>query len=260
MYCTTWKKTNSLYTFQPGKLLVYTTVISAKPAVLCLKFPSRNTGQRWPCLLEMVHIALQKRQVPTTKLRNHLFVGESPLAFTIYHNRIWTEDRQIDSIYGISALGCDWLKKWATLPVFFSFLTSFSIIKQLDFCKPQPKHPVVSRLWPDPNQSGTFEMREKGPASAVAQDIDNSGNELSNLSYIDLFWGNPQLEMDAIVRAGERIPFSPTIFRNLEVGEEGSSQNPIVLNKEEDKENSLSRTLLSERPAELLRLLRSRIL
>ena len=42
--------------------------------------------------------------------------------------------------------------------------------------------------------------------------------------------------MDAVFRPGIDTPFSPTTFDNLSM--EGSVENPIVLDEEEDKENT----------------------
>ena len=114
-----------------------------------------------------------------------------------------------------------------------------------------------------PNQQGTFEMREDSLAIAGAQDMDASGYELSDLEHIEFFWEkNPQVELDGVCRPGiDRIntPFSATAFNDLEeMGEGGSSKNPIVLVEEEDKENSSPTTPVSERPTEPPRLLKSR--
>ena len=68
------------------------------------------------------------------------------------------------------------------------------------------------------------------------------------------------MELDAVFRPGiHRIdtPFSATAFNDLEMVEGGSSENPIVLDEEEDK-NSSATTPVSERPTEPPRLLRSR--
>ena len=65
--------------------------------------------------------------------------------------------------------------------------------------------------------------------------------------------------MDAVFRLGIDTPFSPTTFDDLSV--EGSVEQPIVLDEEEDKENSAPKTTtisVSERPTEPPRLLRSR--
>ena len=42
--------------------------------------------------------------------------------------------------------------------------------------------------------------------------------------------------MDAVFRPGIDTPFSPTTFDDLSM--EGSVENPIMLDKEEDKENA----------------------
>ena len=42
--------------------------------------------------------------------------------------------------------------------------------------------------------------------------------------------------MDAVFRRGIDTPFSPTTFEDLSM--EGSIENPIVLDQEEDKENA----------------------
>ena len=69
------------------------------------------------------------------------------------------------------------------------------------------------------NQQGTFEKREKVLASAGAQDMNTSGNELSDLEEIDFFWENPQVELNAVFRPGTETPFSPTTYNDLEMGE-----------------------------------------
>ena len=65
--------------------------------------------------------------------------------------------------------------------------------------------------------------------------------------------------MDAVFRPGIDIPFSPTTFDDLSM-REGSVEKPIVLDKEEDKENSppAPSTPESVRPTEPPRLQRSR--
>ena len=58
-------------------------------------------------------------------------------------------------------------------------------------------------------------------------------------------------------KPGIDTPFSPTVFDDLLMGD-GSVENPIVLDEEEDKENASPTTPVSERPTEPSRLLRSR--
>ena len=62
--------------------------------------------------------------------------------------------------------------------------------------------------------------------------------------------------MDEVFRPGIDTPFSPTVLDDLLMGD-GSVENPIVLDEEEDKDNVPS-TPESVRPNELPRLLRSR--
>ena len=107
------------------------------------------------------------------------------------------------------------------------------------------------------NQAGTMEMRDEVLSSVGAQDLDTSNYQVSDLEDIDLNSENSQLEMDAVFRPCIDTPFSPTTFDDLSM--EGSVENPMVLDKEEDKENSPPpSTQESERPNEPPRLLRSR--
>ena len=56
--------------------------------------------------------------------------------------------------------------------------------------------------------------------------------------------------MDAVFRPGIGTTFSPTTFDDISM--KGSVENPIVLDEEEDKENSAPTTTtpVSERPPE----------
>ena len=67
-------ETKSVFTFQPKKWLVSTTVKSAKPAVTFWIFFLWTKNQHLCCLAVTVtvHIALQERQVATTKKKSHL--------------------------------------------------------------------------------------------------------------------------------------------------------------------------------------------
>ena len=63
--------------------------------------------------------------------------------------------------------------------------------------------------------------------------------------------------MDAVLRPGIDTPFSPTAFDDLLMGD-GSVENPIVLDEEEDKENAPPPTTPEfVRPTEPPRLQRS---
>ena len=65
--------------------------------------------------------------------------------------------------------------------------------------------------------------------------------------------------MDSVFKPGIDTPFSATIFDDLLMGD-GSVENPIVIDEEEDKENAPPPTTPeSVRPNEHPRLLRSRV-
>ena len=101
------------------------------------------------------------------------------------------------------------------------------------------------------NQEGTMEMRDEVLSSVGAQDLDTSSYQVSDLEDIEFNWENSQLDMDSVFRPGTDTPFSPTVFDVLLMGD-GSVENPIVLDEEEDKEIAPPTT--TEPP----RLLRSR--
>ena len=106
------------------------------------------------------------------------------------------------------------------------------------------------------NQEGTMEMRDEVLSSVGAQDLDTSSYQVSDLEDIELNWENSQLDMDAVLRPGIETPFSPTTFDDLSM--EGSVENLIVLDEEEDKENAPPPTTPeSVRPTEPPRLQRS---
>ena len=63
--------------------------------------------------------------------------------------------------------------------------------------------------------------------------------------------------MDSVFRPGIDTPFSPKVFDDLLKGD-GSVENPIVLDEEQDKENAPPTTPVSEHPTEPPRLQRSR--
>ena len=108
-----------------------------------------------------------------------------------------------------------------------------------------------------PNQEGTMEMRDEVLSSVGAQDLDTSSYQVSDLKDIEFNWENSQLDMDSVFRLGTYTPFSPTVFDDLLMGD-GSVENPIVLDEEQDKENAPPRTPVSERPTDPPKLLRSR--
>ena len=90
-----------------------------------------------------------------------------------------------------------------------------------------------------------------------AQDLDTSNYQVSHLKDIEFNWENSQLDIDSVFRPGIDTPFSPTVFDDLLMGD-GSVENPIVLDEEQDKEYAHPTTPVSERPTEPPRLLRDR--
>ena len=114
----------------------------------------------------------------------------------------------------------------------------------------------LARVPITPNQEDTIEMREEVLSSVGAQDLDTSSYQVSDLEDIEFNWENSQLYMDSVFRPGIDTPFSPTVFDDLLMGD-GSVENPIVLEEEEDKENAPT-TPESARPSEPPRLQRRR--
>ena len=106
------------------------------------------------------------------------------------------------------------------------------------------------------NQEGTMDMRGEVLSGVGAQDLDTSSYQVSDLEDIEFNWENSQLDMDSVFRPGIDTPFSPTTLDDFSM--EGSVENPIVLDKEEDKEKSPPSTRESVRPTEPPRLRRSR--
>ena len=85
--------------------------------------------------------------------------------------------------------------------------------------------------------------------------MDTNGYEVSEPDDIECFWENHEFEKNAVFRLVIDTIFSPTVFKDLEMEEVGSSKNPIVVKEEEDMENSPLTILVSERPTEPPKLL-----
>ena len=85
--------------------------------------------------------------------------------------------------------------------------------------------------------------------------MDTSGYQVSELADVEFYCENDQLDVGVVHRPGTDTPFSPTAFDDLELG--GSAENPILLDEEQDKENSPPTTTpVSERPTRPPALLR----
>ena len=116
----------------------------------------------------------------------------------------------------------------------------------------------LARVPITPNQEGTMEMRDEVLSSVGAQDLDTRSYQVADLEDIEFNWENSQLDMDAVFRPGIDTPFSPTTFDDELMGD-GSVENPIVFDEQEDKENAPPPTTPeSVRPTEPPRLQRSR--
>ena len=115
----------------------------------------------------------------------------------------------------------------------------------------------LARVQITPNREGTMEMRDEVLSSVGAQDLDTSSYQVPDLEDIEFNWENSQLDLDSVFRPGIDTPFSPTVFDDLLMSD-GSVENPIVLDEEQDRENAPPTTPVSERPTEPPRLLRSR--
>ena len=74
----------SVFTFQPIKRLVSTTVKSAKPAATFWIFLLRTKNRQFCCLVVTVHIALPERRVAITKKESHLHFWRN---FSANHNQ-----------------------------------------------------------------------------------------------------------------------------------------------------------------------------
>ena len=89
-----------------------------------------------------------------------------------------------------------------------------------------------------------------------AQDLITSTYQVSDYEDIEFNWENSQLDMDAVFRPGIDTNLSATTFDDLSMEE--TDEDPIVLDEEEDKENSPPSTPESVRPTEPPRFQRSR--
>ena len=122
-----------------------------------------------------------------------------------------------------------------------------------------PKQPSsASSSYPQPARNTWNEGQSTFKWKCTRYGRKVSGYQVSaDLDNVEFYWGNDQLDVIAVFRAGIYTAFSPTAFDNLQM--RGSAENPIVLDEEGDKKNSLPpSTPVSARPTWLPALLRSR--
>ena len=60
-------------------------------------------------------------------------------------------------------------------------------------------------------------MRDEVLSSVIAQDMDTTVYQLSDMDDAETYWGNDQLYVDAVFRPGVDTPFAPTAFDDLEM-------------------------------------------
>ena len=174
------------------------------------------------------------------------------MIFSVSHDGIqWTLDFGPDSV----TFAVNDLDKNITVSSQKTPLAAWQLLlsQRQDFLK---NH--LARVPIFPNQEGTMEMREEIRSSVGAQYLDTSSYQVSDLEDMELNWEGSQLDMDAVFRPDIDTPFSPTTFDDLLMGD-GSVENPIVLDEEEDKENAPPPTTTEcVRPTEPPRFRRSR--
>ena len=99
----------------------------------------------------------------------------------------------------------------------------------------------LARVPVTPNQQGTHEMRYEVLSGVGSQDMDTRVYQVSaDSDDVEFYSENDQLDADAVFRPGIDTPFSPSNFKDFENGSTAGS--PILLDGEQDKENSLPRS------------------
>ena len=174
------------------------------------------------------------------------------MIFSVSNDGIhWTLDSGPDSV----TIAVNYLNQNSTISSQGIHLAAWQLLlsqKQGFLDNHVPRVPITQ------NQERTMQMRDEVLSSEGAQDLDTSSYQVSDLEDIEFNWENSQLDMDTVFRPGIDTPFSPTTFDDLSM--EGSVENPIVLDEEENKENAPppSSTPESVRPTEPPRLQRIR--
>ena len=86
------------------------------------------------------------------------------------------------------------------------------------------------------NPEGTMEMRVEVLSSVGVQDMGTGGYQVCDLVEVELHRKIFQLDVDVVLRPGIAKPFSPSTFDDFEMG--SMAENPILIDKEQDKEDS----------------------
>ena len=90
----------------------------------------------------------------------------------------------------------------------------------------------LARVPVNPNQQGTMEMRDEVLSSVGAQNMDTRGYQVSDPDDVEFYWGNDQLDVDALYRPGIGTSFSPSTFNDFEMG--SVAGNPNLIDEEEN--------------------------
>ena len=85
-----------------------------------------------------------------------------------------------------------------------------------------------------------MEVRDEVLSCVGAQDMDTSVYQVSDLDDVEFYWENDQKDVDAVFRPGIDTPFSPSTLNDFGMG--WMAENPILIDDEQDKENSPRRT------------------
>ena len=85
--------------------------------------------------------------------------------------------------------------------------------------------------------------------------MDSRGNQVSNLEDLELHWGDPDLNMEAVFRLRIVTLFSPSTFSDFQMS--SKAENPFLTDEGEDKENSPSTSPGCQRPTQPPALMRT---
>ena len=81
-----------------------------------------------------------------------------------------------------------------------------------------------------------MEMRDEVLSTVGAQDMDTSGNQVSDLDDLEFSWENDQLDLDAVFKPGVDTPSFVSTSNSFGMG--SVAENPNLIDDEQDKENS----------------------
>ena len=101
----------------------------------------------------------------------------------------------------------------------------------------------IARFPLTPNQEVTMEMRDEALLRGGAQDMDNNGYQVSELDIIEFYWEMISWILTWSLDRALIALFHPE--RLMTWSWEVQSKNLILLNEEEDKENSPPKTPVS---------------